>query len=394
MSATPRPSELLDRLREQARLPLERALSLPPELYFRPEVFEIERERIFSREWLCVARAGELARPGDWRALDVAGEPLLLARDSAGTLHALSRVCRHRAMDLTACAPAARGNAKSIQCPYHLWTYRLDGSLLGAPEMERAGGFARERAALPRFALEQWQGFVFVNLDPDAAPLASRMRAVEERLGGVDLSDWVSGGVVEWGAVGVNWKVAIENACECYHHLGTHGTTLQPLWPAQEVVLDESSDDWICGHLRVSEAHSQGVRDGHRVHPTVLPPVAGMTPEQQSETLIVGVFPMFFFALSPDSATWFRWLPTGPESHELEIHLLVPPGSPSAPDFEARAGALLDYVRTIQSEDAATNAGVQRGARSRVAAPGPLSHHEKPLWQFQRWLAARLTGSS
>jgi phenylpropionate dioxygenase-like ring-hydroxylating dioxygenase large terminal subunit len=386
---TPLP-RLLDTLRCHAALPFERAESLPPELYHRADVYELEQERIFRREWMAVARAADLAQPGDWQAFDLAGEPVLLVCGADGRLRVLSRVCRHRGLDLGHGQPAQRGNARSFQCPYHLWTYRLDGTLLGAPEMERSRAFSRERCALPEFALEVWQGFVFVSLDREAAPLAPRLREVEPALGGIDLSGWASGGVLGWGRADVNWKVAMENACECYHHLGTHGTTLQPLWPAQEVVLDASPDDWVASRLRVSAEAATGVDAGHRVHPTFFPAAPGLTPQQRSETLILGVFPMFFVVIAPDHAFWFRWLPTGPESHELDIHLLVPAATREEPGFAERAAALLELARGVQAEDCATNVAVQRCLHARAAAPGPLSHHERPLWQLQRWLAERL----
>ncbi len=383
--------KLLAALRDHAALPPELAESLPPELYWRPDVYALELERIFRREWMCVGRVDQLAAPGDWLRVDLAGEPLVVTRDGSARLHALSRVCRHRGMDLLCASDAKRGNAARLECPYHLWSYGLDGRLLGAPEMRGAAGFERGACRLARVPLEIWQGYIFVCLDPSAAPLAPRMRELEGMLGPVDMSDWRIVATLAWGEVDVNWKVALENFAECYHHMGTHRATLQPLWPANQTVMNEtSSAEFIFGRLRTSEQAAAGVEDGFPIQPTILPARPGLSAQQRSQTLIAAVFPMFAFALGPDVATWFEWYPTGPESHRVDIHVVAPPSALESPGFEAALAAQVEAVRAIQAEDARTNAGVQRGVRSRFAAPGRLSALEWPLWQFQRYLAQRL----
>lgn len=384
---------LLADLIDTASLPLEHARSLPPAFYSSEAIYQLEVERIFSREWMCVARVDQVAAAGDYLAVDLVGEPIVIVRDETGVLHALSRVCRHRSMDLLNGAPQ-RGTTNRFVCPYHLWSYQLDGRLAGAPEMQRAEGFERADCRLHRFALEVWQGFIFVNLDADAPPLAPRLTEVDALLEGIDLSTWLTVSTLDWGDVAVNWKVVIENACECYHHMGAHRETLQPIWPAATVTVDHTtSREWMYGRMRVSPAMAAGEDSGYPIQPIFLPPIAGLSARQRSETLIVGVFPMFFFAFGPDALTWFRWFPSGPRSHFVDIHVIVPPQSVPAPGFEAGLAMLIDGLRAIQNEDVLANSGVQRGLNARAAAPGRLSHLEQPLWQFQRYLAHRLTGA-
>jgi phenylpropionate dioxygenase-like ring-hydroxylating dioxygenase large terminal subunit len=385
---------LLAKLGAQAALPAERAESLPPELYHRPDVYALERERIFASDWMCVGRVDQLPVPGDWLKIDLVDEPIVVIRDERGTLRALSRVCRHRAMDLLNEVDATRGSATRLECPYHLWSYGLDGRLQGAPEMRGASDFDRAACRLPEYRLEVWQGFIFVCLDPTVAPLAERMAPLVPFLGGIDMSDWEIAGTVPWGEVAVNWKIAIENGAECYHHIGTHRGTLQPFWPARSVVIDETSGrELIVARMRVSPDAAVGEEAGFPIQPIFLPPIPGLTPEQRSQTLVIAVFPMFFLALGPDSVTWFDWLPTGPESHTLDIRVVVPPGSRKADGFDAALSGFLETVHAIQAEDARTNAGVQRGAHARAATTGRLSPLERALWQFQRYLAHRLTGA-
>lgn len=382
---------LLDTLRDQAALPPEQARSLPPQLYWREDVWAHEVERIFRRDWLCVARVDQLPEPGDWLAAEIAGEPLVITRDRAGALHALSRICRHRNMDLLHGAGSRTGHGNQLQCPYHLWAYDLDGRLRGAPMMDGSAAFDRAACSLPAFALEVWQGFVFVNLDPEAAPLAPRMAHVERVLDGIDLSQWRIAGAVNWGEAPVNWKVAFENYAEFYHHIGTHRASLQPLWPAALVEFEAlDSDRVFIGRMKVNPEHAVGFEDGYPIEPTTLPHAPGIEPAQKAETVVYGVFPLFGLVVGPSSALWFEWNATGPESHRCDIHVLVPPATFEAPGFAEGLEATLMAIHAVQSEDAGANAAVQAAVRSPHAVSGPLAPIEATLLQFQRYLARRL----
>jgi phenylpropionate dioxygenase-like ring-hydroxylating dioxygenase large terminal subunit len=383
--------QLLATLRAQAALPLSRARSLPPELYWRPEVWALEIERIFRREWFCVARVDQLASPGDWIAAEIAGEPLVVTRDRTGALHALSRICRHRNMDLLYGAAARSGHGNQLQCPYHRWAYDLDGKLRGAPMMDGSEAFEPAACSLPAFPLAVWHGFVFVSLDPEAAPLAPRLRPIECILGQIDMSGWRIAGSVPWGEAPVNWKIAFENFAEFYHHIGVHHATLQPLWPAARVSFDASdNDELIVGRMNVNPDVATGWEDGYPIQPIALPPISGLTPEQRSQTVVYGVFPLFGLVVGPESAIWFEWTATGPELHRTDIHVVVPPESLTAPGFETRLQGLLHGARVVQDEDGAANAGVQASAKSPHATRGPLAPIEGTLLQFQRYLARRL----
>lgn len=372
----------------QSRLPLSSARTLPPRAYTSPALYDLEVERIFKRDWMCVARAEQLAAPGDWMQVDLVGEPLLLTHGDDGVLRCLSRVCRHRAIDLMAGCSDPCGSAARLKCPYHLWSYRLDGGLIGAPEMQGSDAFVPEEIRLPEYPLEVWQGFVFVNLDPDAAPLAPQMRWFDELLAGRDFTDWRTVTTVDWGNTAVNWKVVIENGSECYHHIGTHKDSLQPLWPGQ-TIHPEGTSEGFTGRMVTAADMAPAVVDGWPVQPTVFPVVEALTPEQRATTYVVAKFPMFFLAVGPDQVAWFRWLPTGPESHSLEIQVLVHPDNAASEGIDALAEVAAGLVRGIQAEDAVTNEAVMVGARASAAAQGPISPLEAPLLWFQQYLADR-----
>ncbi len=206
-----------DRLSSQVP-PLEHALedgwTLPASWYSDPTVALLERERIFARCWQYGGPAEHVATPGSFMATQAGHVPIVVTRDRDGVLRGFVNVCRHRAYVI------ARDNGcrETLQCPYHAWTYELDGSLRRAPRSEREEGFDPADFSLLPVSVETWGPFVFVNPDPDAAPLA-------ETLG--DLPDIVAGCGVDFAElrlhsnhvwpIEANWKVALENYLECYH---------------------------------------------------------------------------------------------------------------------------------------------------------------------------------
>src|SRR5262245_45407552 len=157
---------------------------LPPACYTSLEFYARETERIFRRDWLYIGRADEVAEPGDYLCLDVLGEPLVMVRDGAGEVRVLSRICRHRAMPVGSGA----GHARTFVCPYHTWTYALDGRLLGAPEMRETPGFDPAACRLPGLRSEVWEGFVFVSFDPEAPALGPSLAGLAALCRNYDLA--------------------------------------------------------------------------------------------------------------------------------------------------------------------------------------------------------------
>jgi phenylpropionate dioxygenase-like ring-hydroxylating dioxygenase large terminal subunit len=385
--AHPLVAQIVDRASE----PLARARALPGSVYWDPDLYAFEVERIFRREWMCVARVEQLPNVGDYLALDLVGEPIVIVRDDSGALRALSRVCAHRSMDVLEGADDA-GTAARFTCPYHLWSYRLDGSCIGATDMGESEIFDKRTVRLGEFPLTEWQGFVFVNFDCDASPLAPRMVGIERVLGDIDLSSWQLVRTLDWGEQPANWKVVIENGAECYHHMGTHRDTLEPAFPHNSIDVTLSpGHEWLGGFMVIEPAFATGEADGYPIHPTFFAAAAdGLSPIQRASTLVAGVWPMFSLAMSPDFVTWFRWFPTGPESHRVDLNVLVPPSAAAQADREEVLDQIENLLNAIQAQDAATNAAVQRMTHSPFSGNGPLSHLEYPIWQFQRFLASRL----
>ena len=193
--------------------PVEDAVTLPPVVYTSEEFLAFERQALFSREWLCVGRATRIPNPGDFFTARVNGEGVIVARGKDGTVHAFSAVCRHRGMEVA----TGEGTCTTFTCPYHHWVYALDGRLLGAPAMERTHDFEKKDWGLPNLAVELWKGFVFVNLDAAAAPLAPTLSRYEPFLDHYELDDCVCPGTFTLTDLPWNWKVMFENFNDGYH---------------------------------------------------------------------------------------------------------------------------------------------------------------------------------
>ena len=159
------------------------ASTLPPVLYTSDEVLAFEKEAIYTREWVCVGRAERIPNAGDWFTVTIMDEPLIVVRDKESNVRCMSAVCQHRAMQVC----DGSGNDTTFKCPYHHWNYGLDGRLLGAPAMERTDDFDKADWGLPRLRVEEWMGFVFVNFDTDAAPLAPTLERYTPYLEHYDL---------------------------------------------------------------------------------------------------------------------------------------------------------------------------------------------------------------
>jgi Rieske 2Fe-2S family protein len=205
--------------------------TLPSSWYYSNDIYALEKERLFCREWLCVARQEELPAAGDFRVLDVLGESILLLRNRQGVLRAFYNVCRHRGARLCRTdetAPvgmAVQGGViagRSILCPYHQWSYDLDGHLVAAPHLSNVPGFDKTAINLYPVAVECWGGFIFLNLTPAAArPFATQLGEIAERTRRYPLAGLRIGHSITY-SVAANWKAICENYNECYHCGGVH----------------------------------------------------------------------------------------------------------------------------------------------------------------------------
>lgn len=379
--------QLTREISDTAALPLERAQTLPAAVYTSAEWHAFERERVLPQEWLSVAHVSQVPRRGDFVRIDVLGEPMLVVRGKDDRVRVLSRVCRHRGMDLMpeGHGYADAGNERTLLCPYHYWSYDLDGQLKGAPEMQKAEGFDRSEVCLHEHRSEIFEGFVFVTQSPEASPVAERLGGLRDRfLGRWDLAEAKVVYQRHWDSA-FDWKLLVENFMEPYHHMGSHRKTLEPMMPAHGCWTEPEHPDWVACHLPLSKAlQEEADRNGRLPGFT---PFAGLEPGDHKQWWVFLGHPTFLLFVGPNEVFWYRLLPTGPGTCSLLTTLLVSPQASEAADYAESLAADTKLIVDVHLEDVEALEGMQRGAASVGHAPGRLSHLEEPIHHFQRWLA-------
>lgn len=362
----------------------------PPAVYSAEDFYRFELAAIWEREWVCVGRLEEIAAPGDYFAATIAEEPMLIVRASEQEVVALSAVCRHRGMLVA----EGKGNCgRAFVCPYHHWAYDRRGRLIAATQMEGVGTFDRGEIHLPRLRTEIWKGFVFVNFDDAAAPLAERLAPLEALLAAYDVENLRGEFLCDSGYkmqfdFDWNWKIYTDGQNECYHCDKLHGETACMAgydFATSEIGLSDHDAGLFCYHMR---SRTIDVTLNH-LGRAIFPALEGLSEEQRWMTHSLVIAPGMFMQLLPDSVIAVSWMPTGPMSVRTKRHRLYPQSTLSRPDFVERHREEQAAVREFVEQDLYAFERVQRGLRSRFAPRGPISAREQVMVGFNRWLVDR-----
>lgn len=364
------------------------AKTLPASLYVSPQVLQVEKEALFMREWLAVGRAERIPASGDWFTVDLMEEPIIVVRDKEGSVRAMSAVCQHRAMQVC----EGEGNSSTFKCPYHHWIYGQDGRLLGSPAMERTADFDKAEYGLPPLAVEEWQGFIFVNFDTAAAPLAPTLERYEPYLQNFDLADAVCPGTFTLTDLPWNWKVMFENFNDGYHANRLH-QYLQDFCPSDMSAFPVPWDD-DSGVIFRTGGYTHidgGFNATHRVIMDVFPK---LTDEERTQSTFALIPPVLCLGTAPDQCFFFLIRPTGPETIDVEIGYIFHPSALDDPLFEEKLALSDAGVQVFVQQDQDATTKVQKGLRSRYAPRGRYSWQEESHVQFNRWLAKRYRAAS
>ena len=366
----------VEQLQKNVSQPFEQAKAMPPSVYTSEEFLTRELSDIFSKDWFCVGRADALPNVGDYLTQDLAGQPIMVIRNKDNSLRAQSNVCLHRMSTLL----HGRGNARSIVCPYHAWTYNLDGSLRGAPAMSLNEGFSKETYKLPQVRCQEWLGWVFVTLDLDASDVAVQLAQVEEMVGDYDMANYQET-FFETHVWDTNWKVLAENFMESYHLPVCHAGTVGALSRLEDMVCPPGlpafnyhtilKDD----QLKIALAHPDNDR---------------MKGERRRTTYLLAIYPSLLITLTPG---YFWYLTLHPEGvGKVRINFGGGMSKEWMQDAEALKNledlkSLLDEVNV---EDRGCTEKVYNGICSDLADPGHLSHLERPNYDFATYISQRM----
>ncbi|WP_448661950.1 aromatic ring-hydroxylating oxygenase subunit alpha [Sphingomonas sp. CJ20] len=361
--------------------PTEEAETLPPECYTDEAFYRFEKDALFYREWLCVGREEWVEKPGDYFTCTHANEPLVIARDRAGAIQAMSSVCQHRAMLVA----EGKGNTRAFVCPYHHWTYDLNGALVNAPAMGKTCNFDRKANGLPKLKVELWHGFVFVNFDAEAAPLAPRLAAIEPVVANYEFAR-LRGPAPAKHEFAWNWKVQFENNNDGYHanrlHHGLHDYVPSSLASFPEVPRETAGYYRLNGSLHPNASFNPTEK-------ALFPVFPKLTDEEQNRLLFVNLPPSLSLVVLNDVVIYLIMDARSAGTHGLTFGSLYLPEAMEDPAFEEKRAINDEYTAHIVAQDMHVDLLVQQGLGSKFAPRGRYSWQEDAQRQFNQWLVDR-----
>src|SRR2546422_2266575 len=305
------------------------AKTLPQQYFVSKKIFEEERNKIFSKQWVLVGHQSQIDKAGDYFTAPpssdygVTRESLIIVRDKDGEIRGFYNVCRHRGTRLR---EDARGHASAIQCPYHAWTYGLDGRLLGAPHMDDVPGFDKADYSLHAVNLALWEGFIFVNLADSPTPLEEWFAPLAVKFSRWNLPKLRSAKRIEYD-VRANWKLIFENYSECYHCPGVH-PTLAKLTPYDAAENDLATGPFLGGFMPITKGHSL-TRSGN----ACALPVGDINAEDFHRVFYYSIFPNMLLSLHPDYVMVHQLWPKSPERTLIVCDWFFHPGAFERADF-------------------------------------------------------------
>ncbi|MEM7100534.1 MAG: aromatic ring-hydroxylating dioxygenase subunit alpha [Pseudomonadota bacterium] len=366
-------SALLEQYKQHAERPHGQALSLPFGAYTQSEALALEHERVFKQDWIFVCSELELPNAGDYFALTLADEPIVILRGSDGVVRALSNVCRHRG---TPILDDGFGHInKYMTCPYHAWAYNHEGELAAIP-YNNVIAVDKGAHQLHHFHLQSWHSLLFVHCGTPECTLEEKLQGLDEYVTPFDLDNFDKGRPGESEHWSCNWKLAMENAMESYHLFKVHESTLETITPTKQAYYLAGCSEWaVTGG---ASSASQGF-------------VANLLLDKNNPThshyLLISLPPSFVGILSYGTFGWLSAYPTSAS------HTLIRPGTIGRAKYlkESRSGT--SFTKAFFAEDQYICERVQKGMRASHGQGGPLVDMERVVVNFHQYLSSRLFNS-
>lgn len=356
--------------------------SLSREYYTSPAIAQMETERIFRRSWLCAGRADALAQPGRIVACEIEGESLLVLRGREGRLRCFYNVCRHRGARL--CPASTSADSNVICCPYHGWTYDLEGRLIAAPNMAEVAGFRPADYPLKAVRAVEWEGFVFVNLSLDVPAFEETYRPLLDRFRPWRLAELVCVHRMTY-EVRANWKLLFENFSECYHCAGVH-PRLNALSHFLSAENELSSGPFLGGPMRLADGVTSMSETGSACG-EVFPELG---PEACRRVYYFSLFPTLLLSPHPDYVLVHRIQRQGLDATRVDCELLFPPQTAARRDFDPLPA--VRFWDETNRQDWRVCELSQQGICSTAYEPGPLSNLESIVAAFDAHYLQALYG--
>lgn len=373
-------NDLREQLSQFAAQDFSGALTAPPAIYSSDDLHALEREKIFSREWVCAGRTQEIPESGDYLLTTLEEQSIIVVRQKNGSVKALSNICLHRCAQLL----QGSGNVKTIVCPYHAWVYQLDGGLSNTIHMEHTPEFDHTSQQLPEIRSEVWQGFIYITLSAGAAPVSALLSDFENVVRDYQLEHYVHAFTYEerWPA---NWKCFVENYLDAYHIFKVHKKTFGAYgnFESQTEMFDGGGQ--YTYHLIVGDKS-----ENYRADPAdsvAHPNNTSLQNQWRATTVLAAVFPSQTMQIQPDLLWYVTVLPDGVSHFKMRWSVSVPPEIMQDTDSASYVEAARSLLCAVNAEDEAIIQRVYEGSKDPNAARGPYSWLEQNVFQFGRYLA-------
>ena len=367
-------------LYESVRKPLEQAHGLPPACYHDPAFHQKEHEDIFTKGWILAGRTDRIANPGDYCTVGFGDLSLVLTRSEDGALQAFANTCRHRGAPLV----EGEGHCRALSCPYHAWTYKLDGTLAAAPGMQDTANFHMAEFPLHRVRIDVWDGFMFVCASAQTPPLAQWLGDLPERLAMYGFDQMRTARRVEY-QVACNWKVWVENFMEGYHIPTVHRSTI-----SRQKVVNMPEDPGRGEYVAIYERH-EGTRA--LLHGDAgFGPIETLSGESSLGSRFILIYPNAMLAIANDTMWCFEAFPQGATQTKIVLSSCFPASRFERDDFAALAANYFKRQDIVVREDNDISEWQQRGLQNRHARPGRFSIKEKIVHALDNWVLDRVLG--
>jgi glycine betaine catabolism A len=338
---------------------------LPQRYFVSPEIFAKEQDRIFANHWMVVGHQSQISGSGAYLTQQAGGESLIILRDQRGEVRAFYNVCRHRGTRL--CEEHSGQLRETIRCPYHAWTYGLDGRLVGAPHMDKVEGFDKAQHSLRSVSLSVWEGFIFVNLAEKPNSLEKAFAPLAGKFTHWNLAQLRPARRIEY-EVRANWKLIFENYSECYHCPLVH-PALSKLTPYDSAENDLCEGPFLGGFMPITKGHSLTMSGN-----ACALPVGDIKAEDHHRVFYYSVFPNMLLSMHPDYVMVHQVWPQSPERVTILCDWFFHPDAFERADFHPDDA--IAFWDMTNRQDWHVCELSQQGIASRAYRPGPYSPRE------------------
>ena len=353
---------------------------MPPRSYCDRDLFSLEKDRIFRQGWVCVGRSSELQDSGDYITRVISDQPLILLKDGTKKLRVMSNVCRHRhALLVEGC-----GNISRIICPYHAWTYNLDGNLVKAKYMDKTECFEKNHLKLPELKTEIFLGWIYVTLNQNPESLSENLKSLQTMVTPYKMENYIN--IIseehEWNT---NWKILTENFMEGYHLPVAHQGTIGPYFNVMDTEFDSKGSYDFFTYQTFTKNEDAIVGTAH-------PSNKSLTGKWRHTSILPTIFPSHMFSLAPDHLWYLSLQPNGTDKVKIKFGAAIAPEVLEAQDNpEVFLEETKRILYEVQNEDRFVVEGICKGVNSPLGSPGPLSWLERENHEFTQYIAKKLT---